>query len=213
MAMETFKAGEIEREGYLVLPESGHGKGILFLHAWWGLTDVFKEVCDRLALEGFVVFAPDLHHGAILTTIQEAEDYVMSRPVPPVMETAKAGMRFLQNHPAVEGDKLSAVAFSMGASFAYDLDAEFPDAFDKIVLVYGGPVDLTSVHAKFQCHFGEDDFIDPIEYVHEMDMGDAEVFYYPDTNHWFFEPNQEGYYKPEEAELAYQRMVRFFKES
>ncbi len=211
MAMETFIAGDVPRVGYLALPESGRGKGLLFLHAWWGLTDVFKEVCDRLADEGFVVFAPDLHHGTTLTTIQEAEDYVMSRPVAPAMETAKAGMHFLHNHPAVDGQKLSAVAFSMGASFAYELDADFPEAFDRIVLVYGGPADLTGVHAKFQCHFGEDDFIDPIEYVREMDMGDAEVYYYPNTNHWFFEPDQEGYFKPEEAALAFERMVVFLK--
>lgn len=212
MAMETFMAGEVQREGYLALPESGHGKGVLFLHAWWGLTDVFKQVCDRLAGDGFVVFAPDLHHGTILTTIQDAEDYVMSRPVAPVRDTARAGMQFLKNHPAVEEEKLGAAAFSMGASFAYELDDEYPDAFDRIVLVYGGPVDLTGVHAKFQCHFGEEDFIDPIEYVREMDMGDAEVFYYPKTNHWFFEPNQEGYYKSSEAQLAYQRMVKFLNE-
>lgn len=209
MAMERFMAGDQQQEGYLALPESGQGKGLFFLHAWWGLTDVFKETCDRLAAEGFVVFAPDLHHGTKLTTIQEAEDFVISRPYEPVLETARAGMQFLQDHPAVKGGQLSAVAFSMGASFAYDLDAAYPDAFDRIALVYGGPVDLTGVHARFQCHFGEDDVMDPIEYVREMDMGEAEVFYYPNTNHWFFEPDQEGYYKPEEAELAFQRIVTF----
>ena len=33
--------------------------GVLVLHAWWGLTDHFKRVCDRLASHGYVALAPD----------------------------------------------------------------------------------------------------------------------------------------------------------
>ena len=50
--------------GFLALPPAstndGKGKGVLVLHAWWGLNDFFKELCERLAQEGFVALAPDL---------------------------------------------------------------------------------------------------------------------------------------------------------
>src|SRR5574338_462275 len=47
--------------GYVVAPDSGSGPGVLVLHAWWGLTPFFRTICDRLADEGFVALAPDLH--------------------------------------------------------------------------------------------------------------------------------------------------------
>jgi dienelactone hydrolase len=46
--------------GYVTVPDSGEGPGVLVLHAWWGLTPFFRRVCDRLAEAGFVALAPDL---------------------------------------------------------------------------------------------------------------------------------------------------------
>ena len=57
---------------YLAVPENG-GPGVLLLHAWWGLKPFFKQVCDRLAGQGFTVLAPDLRDGQIATTIDEAK--------------------------------------------------------------------------------------------------------------------------------------------
>ena len=59
--------------GYLALPAGGAGPGILVLHAWWGLTDHVRGVCDRLAGEGYVALAPDLFEGRIATEVAEAE--------------------------------------------------------------------------------------------------------------------------------------------
>src|SRR5215475_13234991 len=59
--------------GYLATPDTGTGPGVMVLHAWWGLTQPFREVCDRLAEAGFVALAPDLYRGKTTTTIEEAE--------------------------------------------------------------------------------------------------------------------------------------------
>ena len=65
--------------GYLVAPPGGGGgPGILVLHAWWGLTPFFRDVCDRLANEGFVALAPDLHGGRTAETPDEAEALLAS---------------------------------------------------------------------------------------------------------------------------------------
>ena len=58
---------------YLAIPEGGSGAGVLVLHAWWGLNDFIRGLCDRLAGEGFTALAPDVYHGAIATTIEQAE--------------------------------------------------------------------------------------------------------------------------------------------
>src|SRR2546421_7001763 len=47
---------------YLAVPEHGSGPGVLVLHAWWGLTEPFRQVCDRLAEGGFVAVAPAPFH-------------------------------------------------------------------------------------------------------------------------------------------------------
>ncbi len=53
----TFAVGERQVPGYLALPASEKGPGILVLHAWWGLNEFFRTLCERFAQEGFVVFA------------------------------------------------------------------------------------------------------------------------------------------------------------
>ena len=58
---------------YLVRPKSTPRGGILVLHAWWGLNDFFKELCDKLADEGYIILAVDIYDGKVAKTIPEAE--------------------------------------------------------------------------------------------------------------------------------------------
>ena len=59
--------------GYLATPEGARGPGVVVLHAWWGLTEPFRQVCDRLAEAGFVALAPDLYHGETTASVEKAE--------------------------------------------------------------------------------------------------------------------------------------------
>src|SRR5260221_14113923 len=63
-------------DGFLALPSTGKGPGVLVLHAWWGLNDTIKAFCDRLANDGFTAFAPDLYHGKVADNIADAETLV-----------------------------------------------------------------------------------------------------------------------------------------
>jgi carboxymethylenebutenolidase len=60
-------------DGYLAVPPTGKGPGVLVLHAWWGLNDIMKALCTRLADSGFIAFAPDLYHGKVADNIAAAE--------------------------------------------------------------------------------------------------------------------------------------------
>ena len=55
MPMTTFDDNGTTRTGYLALPPSGTGSGVLVLHAWWGLNDDVIAYADRLAASGFAV--------------------------------------------------------------------------------------------------------------------------------------------------------------
>jgi carboxymethylenebutenolidase len=80
--MPEFEVGTRTASGHLAVPQRGHGLGVLVLHAWWGLTPCFKNVCDQLAAEGFVAFAPDRYGGPTAATIEEAEALQQQREDP-----------------------------------------------------------------------------------------------------------------------------------
>src|SRR5260221_3153251 len=74
--MREFQVDGETISAYLAVPETGSGPGVLVLHAWWGLTQPFRQICHRLAEAGFVALAPDLYHGKTTATIEEAEALV-----------------------------------------------------------------------------------------------------------------------------------------
>jgi len=214
MKMTTFSVDGHTRQGYLALPKSGTGKGILVLHAWWGLNDFFKATCDRLAAQGFVAFAPDLFQGKIATTVREAEELEEQRDFSFTKATADAALHFLQDHPAVRGNQLGALGFSFGAAFALLLDELHPGSFAGIVLFYGGSgADLSVSKAKFMAHYSTTDEYESIEEVRKMKAPNAEIFIYPDTGHWFFEQDRPDAYKADAAALAWKRSVEFLRKS
>ena len=63
--------------GYLARSESGGGPGVILIQEWWGLNAHIEDVADRLAAEGFVVLAPDLYHGTVVSEPDEARKLVM----------------------------------------------------------------------------------------------------------------------------------------
>ena len=61
--MIEFQSNGSTAGGYLAVPESGSGPGVVVIQEWWGLVDHIKDVCDRFAAAGFAALAPDLYHG------------------------------------------------------------------------------------------------------------------------------------------------------
>ncbi|MCW5874734.1 MAG: dienelactone hydrolase family protein [Anaerolineales bacterium] len=212
--METFEANGKQHSGYLALPASGKGPGLLLLHAWWGLTDLFKELADKLAAEGFVVFAPDLMNGAQTADITEAERQVQAAEADfaAVTAVAEAATGYLQQHPANTASKLASLGFSFGAAYALVLDEALPDAFGKVVLFYGmAGADVNKSKAQVLGHFAENDPFEDTEAARKMSAPNLELHIYPGTGHWFFEENRPDAYNAEAAKLAWERTLAFLK--
>ena len=204
---------------YLALPESGTGKGILLLHAWWGLTDFFTALADRLASEGFVVLAPDMFGGATAATIEEAEALRSAAEGDTAAEMALAGVDYLKAHPAVTSAELGVIGFSFGAAYSLWLATYLPDAIGALVVFYGTyeGLDMSPMRAAFLGHFAENDEYEPREGVEALDKAltdlklDATFYVYEGTGHWFFEADRPAYH-PESARLAWEWTVKFLNE-
>lgn len=211
--------------GYLAVPEQGRGPGVLVLHAWWGLTEPFQRVCDRLAEAGFVALAPDLYQGKSAATVEEAE--ALARALNRDGERASADVRgavqFLRQHEATKvasgGGKLALVGFSLGGAYALDMSANLAEEIAAVVIFYATytGLDFSRAQAAYLGHFAQDDPFEPTESVAELEQelqaaGKQATFYrYAGTRHWFFEENRPEY-DAEAARLAWERTLAFLRE-
>ena len=207
-------------EGYLAFPHSGQGAAALVLHPWWGLNETIRAFCRRLADAGFVAFAPDLYHGKVTDSIDEAEMLAnanFQRAKEAKAEIAAAA-RFLANIAGQHENGIAVIGFSMGAYYAVDLSTTSPAVVRSVVLFYGaGEGDYANARASYLGHFAENDPYEDAEYINAMkhdihDAGRAVTFHtYPGTGHWFFEPDRADVYNEAAAELAWERTLAFLR--
>ena len=213
----TFDVNGQSAKGYLALPSQAEAPGVIVLHAWWGLNQIFKNLCDRLASEGFVAFAPDLNEGRIAHTVEEAETIMSELSSERKQDVAATLVDFMRARPEVRKEPLSLIGFSMGAAWALVLASEYPADIDKVVLFYGaGGADFTKIRAEILGHFSDADEWEPLDGVRAMeaDMRSAglspSLHIYPQMPHWFFEEDRPQF-DPKSAEVAWKRTLEFLK--
>jgi carboxymethylenebutenolidase len=213
----TFDVNGQPAAGYLASPAQPDAPGVIVLHAWWGLNSFFKSLCDKLAEEGFVAFAPDLNEGKVAKTIDEAKQIRSESNFERQHAIAAAAPNFLRSRPEVRKEAFSVIGFSMGADWALVLASEFPEDFRKAVLFYGiGDTDFSKIKAEILGHFSDVDEWEPVEGIQgmEADMRAAGLnptfHMYPNKRHWFFETDRPEY-DPEAAELAWTRTLEFLR--
>jgi carboxymethylenebutenolidase len=192
----------------------GGGPGVLLLHAWWGLNPFFKEVCNRIAAQGFTVLAPDLRNGQIATTIDEAKALMEKSDgdfIGQTVFTAKDHLREMTK------GNIGVVGFSMGAAWALVLATSVPDQIAAMVLFYGNEgVDYSKITAKVMGHFCEVDEWEPTEFVDNTFAEfkkagvDATRHTYPGVAHWFVEEDRPEY-DSAAAQLAWSRTFEFLR--
>ncbi len=223
--MREFQAGGRTISGYLAVPEGGSGPGVVVLHAWWGLNDVFKRACDRLARAGFVAFAPDLYHGKVTTSVEEADalSTALDQDVERWRGDIAGSVQVLRQHDTTQladgRGKLALVGFSLGGAYALDTSVTLADEIAAVVTFYDSypGLEYRKASAAYLCHFAEDDPFESAESVAQMERelqaaGRPTTFYrYPGTKHWFVEENRPEY-DAEAARLAWERTLAFLHE-
>lgn len=205
-------------EGFLAVPVTGNGNGVLVLHAWWGLNDTIKNFCTRLAEAGFIAFAPDLYHGKIATTIPEAEtlrDALDVNYLQTQAEIADAA-RFLYERT---NRALAVIGFSLGAYFALELSHSAPELVRAVVIFYGtGGNEFSNSNAAYLGHFADNDPFEPQASVDDLRESlerakrPVTFYIYNGVGHWFFEADRTDAYDATAANLAWARTLEFLKQ-
>ena len=218
----SFPSNGHTAHGYLALPESGSGPGVVVIQEWWGLTSHIADVTNRLAAEGFVALAPDLYGGTTTHDSDEAGQLMQELPVDRAATDLAGAVDFLLEHDAVVGLKVGAVGFCMGGGFVLVLAAQQGDKIGAAVPFYGvlgeDYPSFTNLSAPLQGHFGEQDTMAPPDAVKQLaDRIEAEAGRRPDfrihpAGHAFFnDENLMGTYDPEQAEIAWNDTLAFLR--
>jgi len=220
----SFPSNGTDGEGYLAVPASGSGAGVIVIQEWWGLNDQIRGVVDRLAGEGFVALAPDLYRGAHTTEPDEAAKIMMSLNLERATKDMSGAVEFLASHDAFSGSGVGVIGFCMGGGLALWLATLRPDLVKAVVPFYGiipweaAQPDFSKLQAAVQGHYAQnDDFANP-ESVRALDaqlkgLGkQSEFFTYAETDHAFTNEQRPEVYAPEAAELAFGRALAFLRE-
>ena len=88
--------------GYLAQANKG-GPSVIVIQEWWGLVDHIRDVCDRLAREGFVALAPDLYHGESTSDPDVAGRLMMDLQIPRAGKDLEGAVQTLLSQDAEIG--------------------------------------------------------------------------------------------------------------
>jgi carboxymethylenebutenolidase len=207
--------------GYLAVPDSGLGAGVIVIQEWWGLVPHIKSIADRFAAAGYVALAPDLYDGEQTTNPDEAGRMLMTLNIQQTAQKLEAAAGYLLEHKAVTSSKLGVIGFCMGGQLAL-LAATVSDRFAAVVDFYGihpnvNP-DFTKLNVPVLGIFGEKDNFVSQEAVKNLEAriqesgGAIETHTYADADHAFFNDTRPEVYNPTAATDAWNRTLTFFNQ-
>jgi carboxymethylenebutenolidase len=216
-----FEANGGTATGYLAVPESGKGPGVVVLQEWWGVDDSVKRLVDRLAAEGFVALAPDLYHGETTEQPDEAQQKMMAMNMDEAVKEMSGAVDHLVGHEAFDGSGVGVVGFCLGgglAAFAAAANSKVDAAVIYYYVMPHGKPDFSKIDAPVLGHFGTDDDFVPVDDAKglEQEMKDAGVDatfeFYEGGGHAFANDHDRlGTYHEEHDRSAWQKTVDFLK--
>jgi carboxymethylenebutenolidase len=207
----------VQVRGYLARSRNA-GHGVIVLQEWWGLVPHITAVADRIAAEGFVALAPDLYHGQVARSPDEAGKLMMSLRVDDAARDVGAAIVHLLKRADITGKKIGLLGFCMGGALALFASCRNPN-IGACAVFYGSHPDvhpdLASLEAPVLGVYGGRDKFVTRAVVAALDLelttlGKRHSFYtYPNAQHAFFNDEQPDVYDAEAATDAWEKAVAF----
>jgi carboxymethylenebutenolidase len=207
--------------GYLVQPANAKGKlpAVLVVHENRGLNPHIEDIARRLAVDGFLAFAPD----ALFPLGGYPGNEDKARELFPKLDQTKtradfvAAAQILKTHPAGNG-KVGVVGFCYGGGIANYLATVVPDLAAAVPFYGNQPAagEVAKIKAPLLIHDAENDARIRAGWpAYEAALKAAGVQYqyyvYPGTEHGFNNDTTPRYDEAA-AKLAWQRTVDFFRQ-
>jgi carboxymethylenebutenolidase len=207
--------------GYLVRPKAkGKRPVTIVIHENRGLNPHIEDVARRLALEGFLAFAPDLLSisGGTPPNEDQARELHTKTDVKDMTAAAAAAVPFMVSYAESNGS-VGMVGFCFGGGVVNRVAVERPDL--KAGVAYYGiqPAadQVPAIRAALLLHYaGLDERINAGIAAYEQALKANgkryKIYVYDGVNHAFNNDTGGARYNKEAADLAWGRTVAFFKE-
>lgn len=212
--------GKGQVQGYLARPAGAAGKlpAVLVIHENRGLNPHIEDVARRVALAGYVAYAPDA-----LTPLggypgNEDDARALFQKLDPAKARADivASARALFTLPESTG-KVGAVGFCWGGALASHVATQLPELAVAVHFYGGAPAaeDVARIRARLQLHYAaNDERVNATWPGYEAALKAAgtryEMFSYPGTQHGFHNDTTPRY-DAAAAKLAWERTMAAFK--
>jgi len=206
--------------GYLAFSPSGpRMPGVIVIHENRGLNPHIRDVTRRLALEGFVAYAPDYLYGLGGTPEDEdkARDMIGTLKPDDILAVSQVALKAIVKHPLSTG-KVGAVGFCWGGGQVNALAVAEP-ALAAGVAYYGrqpAAADVPKITAPLLLHYaGLDERINAgiaeFETALKTNNKTYELYIYDGVDHAFNNDTNQARYNKAAADLAWGRTVAFLK--
>lgn len=207
--------------GYLAEAKDGKKHpAVIVIHENRGLNPHIQDVARRLAVEGFLVLAPDALSPAGGTPSDETRIADMFGKLD-AAETAGrlvAAIPFLARHPGSTG-KVGVVGFCWGGGMVNRVAAGAGASLNAGVSYYGPQIpaaDVPKIAAPMLLHYASLDQrinagIPDYEAALKANSKTYELFMYEGANHAFNNDTNAARYHMNAAALAWSRTIAFFK--
>jgi len=219
--MIEFQSNGAPAQGYLAVPATGGGAGVIVLQEWWGLNEQIKGVADRFAAEGFVALAPDLYHGEQTASPDKASKLMMELNIATAEKDLRGAIEYLLRDDRVTSLKVGTIGFCMGGMLSL-YAATRNHQVGACVVFYGihpkiNP-ELEKLQAPVLGFYAERDTSVPPSAVRELEsklkeLGkEVEIYIYEGTDHAFSNKERPEVYAPQAAEDAWRRTIDFYRQ-
>jgi carboxymethylenebutenolidase len=199
---------------------AGSGKcgSVVVVQEWWGISPFIKSLCDRLAEAGFVALAPDLFHGKLPATKEEAAKAMGDLDKAGAIVEIDDAIAHLKTDPRGNG-RVAVVGFCLGGALTLGASCNLP-GIAAAVPFYGLPDVPMDAYARVkvpvQAHFAKHDdwakasVAEQIQKAVRGGGGSMDLFVY-DAGHAFMRTTDPETFEPKSAKTAWDRMVPFLK--
>jgi carboxymethylenebutenolidase len=212
-------------KGYVAIPASGSGPGILLLQEIFGVNASMRSVADYYAEEGYVVLAPDLFWrmepgielGYTEADFAKAMGYYQRFNADQSIEDCTDALKALRARTECTG-KVGALGFCLGGKLAYLVAARTDVDCAVSYYAVGIEADLgeaRKVKGPMVFHFAELDRMASADVRAQItaafaNRSDVEFYLYPGCDHAFAAPERVSFNKPATL-MAHSRSIALFR--